>query len=135
MLYPHHDFSSAYIGLQSKSMTVHDNALEFLDTVLKSQLREMLVPLLDGKVSGTERAGIADRLVPVRIDSSEQAAATLVASDDPWLRSCGVYAIGTLGLKSLVHQLNRCATDPDPLVRETARQAKLRLQDTQAAGA
>src|SRR5712692_7064575 len=43
---------------------------KFLDTVLKSQLREMLVPLLDGKVSGTERAGIADRLVPVRIDSS-----------------------------------------------------------------
>jgi len=72
----------------------------------------MLVPLLDGKVSGTERAGIADRLVPVRIDSSEQAAATLVASDDPWLRSCGAYAIGTLGLKSLVHQLNRRATDP-----------------------
>jgi AAA family ATP:ADP antiporter len=133
LLYPHHDFSSAYIGLQSKSMTVHDNALEFLDTVLKSQLREMLVPLLDGKVSPTERAEIADRLVPVRIENSEQAAAALVTSEDPWLRSCGAYAIGNLGLKSLVHELNRCAADPDALVRETARQAKLRLQDSQAA--
>jgi ATP:ADP antiporter, AAA family len=135
LLYPRHDFSSAYIGLQSKSMTVHDNALEFLDTVLKSQLREMLVPLLDGKVSATERASIADRLVPVRIDSSEKAAAALVGSDDPWLRSCGAYAIGTLGLRTLTHELNRCAADPDPLVRETARQAKLRLQNTQAASA
>jgi ATP:ADP antiporter, AAA family len=134
LLYPHHDFSSAYIGLQSKSMTVHDNALEFLDTVLKSQLREMLVPLLDGKVTVTERASIADRLVPVRIDSSEQAAAALVASDDPWLRSCGAYAIGTLNLTALVDELDRCAADPDPLVRETARQAKLRLQDMQATG-
>ena len=135
LLYPHHDFGSAYIGLQSKNMTVHDNALEFLDTVLKSQLREMLVPLLDGKVSVTERAGIANRVVPVRIDSSEQAAAALVASDDPWLRSCGAYAIGTLGLTSLMHELKRCATDADPLVRETARQATLRLQNPRRASA
>jgi hypothetical protein len=128
LLYPHHDFSSAYVGLQSKSMTVHDNALEFLDTVLKSELREMLVPLLDGKVSVIERARIGDRLVHVRIDNSEQAAAALVSSDDPWLRSCGAYAIGTLGLTNLAHELNRCVADPDPLVRETAREAKLRLQ-------
>ena len=135
LLYPHHDFSSAYIGLQSKRMTVHDNALEFLDTVLKRELRRMLVPLLDGKVSAIERAAIANRLVPVRIDSSEQAAAALVASDDPWLRSCGAYAIGTLGLTALVHELSRCATDPDPLVRETARQAALRLQKPRVASA
>ena len=135
LLYPHHDFSSAYIGLQSKSMTVHDNALEFLDTVLKRELRQMLVPLLDGKVSATERAVMANRLVPIKIDSSEQAVAALVASDDPWLRSCGVYAIGTLGLTALVHELNRCAADPDPLVRETARQAAVRLQKPRAASA
>jgi AAA family ATP:ADP antiporter len=135
LLYPLHDFSSAYIGLQSKSMTVHDNALEFLDTVLKRQLREMLVPLLDGKVNVSERASIANRLMPVRIDSSEQAAAALVGSDDPWLRSCGAYAIGTLGLTTLTNELNRCAADPDPLVRETAREAKLRLQNVQVARA
>ena len=133
LLYPRHDFSSAYIGLQSKSITVHDNALEFLDTVLKTQLREMLVPLLDGKVSPGERASIAGRLVPVRINSSEEAAAALVASDDPWLRSCGAYAIGSLGLSALAHELNRCAADPNPLVRETARDAKMRLQNMQAA--
>ena len=135
LLYPYRDFSTAYIGLQSKSITVHDNALEFLDTVLKGQLREILVPLLDGKVTATERASIADRLVPVRIENSEQAAAALVASDDPWLRSCGAYAIGALGLNSLFDGLNRCLMDPDPLVRETARLAKSRLEPTQAAGA
>ena len=135
LLYPYRDFSTAYIGLQSRSITVHDNALEFLDTVLKGQLREILVPLLDGKVTATERASIADRLVPVRIENSEQAAAALVASDDPWLRSCGAYAIGALGLNALFDGLNRCLTDPDPLVRETARLAKLRLEATQSASA
>jgi ATP:ADP antiporter, AAA family len=135
LLYPYRDFSTAYIGLQSKSITVHDNALEFLDSVLKGQLRAILVPLLDGKVTSAERASIADRLVPVRIENSKQAAAALVASDDPWLRSCGAYAIGTLGLNSLFDDLNRCLTDPDPLVRETARLAKLRLEATRAASA
>ena len=128
LLFPRYDFTSAYISLQSNSTTVHDNTLEFLDTVLKRPLRDMLVPLLDGKVNVTERASIANRLIPVRIENAEQAAAELVASGDPWLRSCGAYAIGSLGLKGLSHELDRCATDLNPLVRETARQAKVRLQ-------
>jgi AAA family ATP:ADP antiporter len=108
LLYPHLDLHSVYFGLQSSNVTVYDNALEFLENVLKSQLRGMLVPLLDGKVSPKERAGIAERLVRAKVENSEQAVAELVASDDPWLKSCGAYAIGTLGMKSLEVELNRC---------------------------
>ena len=130
LLFPRFDFTSAYISLHSKSTTVHDNTLEFLDTVLKRPLRDMLLPLLDGKVTVNERASIAERIMPVRIENAEQAAAELVASGDPWLRSCGAYVIGSLGLKGLIHELNRCATDLNPLVRETALQAKGRLQES-----
>ncbi len=107
---------------------MHDNALEFLDNVLKSQLRDMLVPLLDGKITVGERARMANRLVRTKIENREHAVAALVASDDPWLRSCGAYAIGTFGLKSLEGELNRCLNDSDPLLRETARAAKQRLE-------
>jgi hypothetical protein len=107
---------------------VHDNALEFLDNVLRPQLREMLVPLLDSRVTVTERAELAQRLVRVKIETQEQAVAELVASDDPWLKSCGAYAIGTLGIKSLEDQLDQCLKESDPLLRETARAAKLRLE-------
>ena len=62
----------------------------------------------------------------------KQAKAELVASGDPWLRSCGAYAIGSLGLKGLIHELDRCTTDLNPLVRETARQARVRLQESQS---
>jgi AAA family ATP:ADP antiporter len=127
LLYPHLDLQSAYFGLQSNNVNVHDNALEFLENVLKSQLRGMLVPLLDGKISPKERAGIAERFVRARVESREQAVAELVSSDDPWLKSCGAYAIGSLGIKSLELELNRCLEHPDPLLRETARTAKLRL--------
>src|SRR6266404_4137590 len=128
LLHPRLDLHSAYIGLQSTSASVHDNALEFLDNVLKSHLREMLVPLLDSKITIAERAQIAQRLVRSKIESQEQAVAELVASDDPWLKSCGAYAIGSLGIRSLEDQLDRCLTESDPLLRETARAAKHRLE-------
>ena len=128
LLHPRLDLHSAYVGLQSTNASVHDNALEFLDNVLKSQLRDMLVPLLDSKISIGERAQIAQRLVRSKIENQEQAVAELVASDDPWLKSCGAYAIGSLGIRSLEEQLDRCLKEPDPLLRETARAAKLRLE-------
>jgi ATP:ADP antiporter, AAA family len=127
LLYPHLDVHSTYLGLQSKKVSVYDNALEFLDNVLKSQMRAMLVPLLDGRLTVAERAAVADRFVHAKIENQEQAVEALVASDDPWLRSCGAYAIGNLKMKSLESQLNRCLNDPDPLLRETARAAKQRL--------
>jgi len=132
LLYPRLDLHSAYFGLQSTNPTVYDNALEFLENVLKSQLRGMLVPLLDGKVSLKDRAVIAERFVRAKVENREQAVAELVASDDPWLKSCGAYAIGTLGLLTLEGELNRCLEDPDPLLRETARAAKVRLQGVSA---
>ncbi len=127
LLYPHLDVHSAYLGLQSKNVSVHDNALEFLDNVLKSQLREMLVPLLDGKITVRERAHVAEKLIHAKVENQEQAVLALVNSDDPWLRSCGAYAVGAFGLRSLEGELNRCLNDSDPLLRETARAAKLRL--------
>jgi hypothetical protein len=88
----------------------------------------MLVPLLDGRVSVAQRAAIADRFVRAKVENQEQAVEALVSSDDPWLRSCGAYAIGALGMKSLEGELNRCLNDSDPLLRETARAAKQRLE-------
>ncbi len=127
LLFPHYDFHSAYFGLQSNNVVVHDNALEFLDTVLKPQLRNLLVPLFDSEVNVAERVRLANRIVGAKLESRDEAVATLVGSEDPWLRSCGAYAIGKFGLKSLERELDRCLDDPDPLLRETARQAKLRL--------
>lgn len=128
LLYPHLDLQSVYFGLQSNNATAYDNSLEFLDNVLKSQLRAILVPVLDRKVSPKQRAAIGERFVRAKVANREQAVAELLASDDPWLKSCGAYAIGTFAIKSLEDQLGECLEHPDPLLRETARAAKIRLQ-------
>jgi AAA family ATP:ADP antiporter len=128
LLHPHLDLHSVYFGLQSKDPKVYDNALEFLDNVLKSQLRAVLLPLLDGKVSSKERAETGRRFVRASVASREEAITELLISDDPWLKSCGAYAIGTFAITSLEEKLTECLEHPDPLLRETARAAKLRLQ-------
>ncbi|HSA93734.1 MAG TPA: Npt1/Npt2 family nucleotide transporter [Terriglobales bacterium] len=135
LLHPGYDFHSAYVGLQSTNAVVHDNALEFLDNVLKPALRNTLVPLLDSEVSVSERARLGASLCHTGVESREAAVAELVSSDDPWLKACGVYAIGTLGLTSLRKQLESCLNHPDPLLRETARQAKVRLAEQKGAPA
>jgi hypothetical protein len=128
LLYPHLDLHSVYFGLQSKNADVYDNALEFLENVLKSQLRATLLPLLDGKVSPQQKAVIGERFVRAKMENREQAVAELLTSDDPWLKSCGAYAIGMFAIKSLEGKLGECLEHPDPLLRETARAAKNRLQ-------
>jgi AAA family ATP:ADP antiporter len=127
LLFPRHDLHSAYFGLQSKEAVVHDNALEFLDNVLKPQMRKLLVPLLDSDISIAERIHLANRLLGARVLSKEEAVLALMESQDPWLMSCGAYAVGILGLKSLEPLLDKRLDDPDALLREAARQAKVRL--------
>ncbi len=134
LLYPRHDFESAYYGLQAANPNVHDNALEFLDNVLKPEMRRLLVPLLDAHVTLAERARLGARFVRMQLDTQEEAAAALVGSDDPWLRACGAYVIGSLGLRSLAPQLERCLQDPDPLLRHAATEAKSRLARAAGAG-
>ena len=58
ILYPEHDLHSAYVGLQSDDPVVHDNAVEFMDSVLPPEVRALVIPLFDRDVQrrGAHRA-------------------------------------------------------------------------------
>jgi AAA family ATP:ADP antiporter len=133
LLFPTYDLHSAYFGLRSGNAAVRANALEFLDNILQPQLRSLVVPLLDSYVSVTERVRQANRLLGTAMESREQAVEVLAASDDSWMRSCAAYAIGALKLVSLAPELEKWINDPDPLLRETARAAKKRLETPEPA--
>lgn len=135
LLFPRYDLHSAYFGLQSKDAAVHDNALEFLDNILKPPMRKLLVPLLDSEVSVAGRVSLANRLVGAKVETREEAVAAMMHSQDPWLKSCAAYAIGILGLNFLERHLDSHLNDSDPLLREAVRQAKLRLAARKTAGA
>ena len=82
----------AYVGVRSSNPIVRANALEYLENTLRPELRQVLFPLIDSQVSEEERIGMANHVVGAPVESAEQALATLLASEDPWLRSRAEYA-------------------------------------------
>ena len=127
LLYTQEGLHDAYVGLRAPNPAIRANALEFLDNVLKPELRPLLVPLLDSQVTIEERIQLADRLVGAPVETAEQAIETLLASEDSWLRSCAVYAVGTLQLRGLEDALRRFEKSGDALLQESVRTARRRL--------
>ena len=125
--FPHQDLHSAYVGVQSTNPVVHDNALEFLENILSPQLRTQLVPLLDSAVPTRERVALAHRMLSAQPPSPTEAVRMLLQGDDPWLKACGVYTIGALGLKALLPELDELEASPDPLLREAVKQARAKV--------
>lgn len=131
LLWPDRDIHSAYVGVWSERASVRANAIEFLDNVLKPELRRLIIPLFDPQVHLADRVARANRLLGTVVESREQAIDALLRSDDPWLRSCGAYAAGALELRALQGRLEVLADDPLTLVSETARTALRRFTHTQ----
>ena len=129
LLFPRQDIDHAYLGLRSTDPRISSNALELLGHVLKPQLRGLLLPLVDPHVAVAERAALANRLVGVPVSSLREALATLLDTEDSWLKSCAAYAVGSLQVGELRQALDRWAEHPDPLVRETVRAACARLDN------
>lgn len=129
LIVPRRGFRSAWVALQSGNTVIHDQALDLLESVLRPEMRALLVPLVDPEVGEEERVRLARRLVGAPVESPEQAVAALASTGDPWLRSCAAWAIGALGLVSLEGHLDAWREDPDPLLRETVRQARVTLQE------
>jgi hypothetical protein len=127
ILYPGSDMHSAYVGLATGDPVVHDNAIEFLETVLSPQLRELIVPLFDRGVSPAQRGYLANRLLGASLGDRDEAISVLMLSHDPWLQSCAAYTIGEFRLVQFAEQLEQWRTHPDPLLRATAEDARRKL--------
>jgi len=128
MRWPGRDLHVVHLALRSSNPAVQANGVELLDNILPPEMRPILVPLVDPHVSVRERARLANRFVGTPIDSREHAVAALLESDDPWLRACGAYAAGELGLASLVPRLRRLAGIEDTLIADAAREAIGRIE-------
>ena len=127
LLHPRRGFRSAWVALQSGNAFIHDQALDLLDSALRPEMRALLVPLVDPEVGGTSACASPSASWGPPWRRRRQAVEALAGTGDPWLRSCAAYAIGARGLRSLEPQLEAWSEDPDPLLRETVRQARAKL--------
>ncbi len=135
ILYPQYDMHSAYVGLQSNDPVVHDNAVEFLDTVLPPEVRLVVIPLFDRDVPVATRIELANKLLGAALGDREEAIEVMAIGRDPWLRSCAAYAMGEMRLTRFAAQLDEWAKDSDALLRATAIDAREKLRHAAAAAA
>jgi HEAT repeat protein len=135
ILYPQYDMHSAYVGLQSSDPVVHDNAVEFMDSVLPPEVRQVIIPLFDREVPVEARIDTANRMLGSSLGDREEAIEVMALSQDPWLRACAAYAMGEMRLTRFAPTLDQWAGDTDPLLRATAVDAREKLRHAAAAAA
>jgi len=135
ILYPQYDLHSAYVGLQSADPVVHDNAVEFMDSVLPPEVRQVIIPLFDREVLVAARIAAANRILGSKLGDREEAIEVMALSQDPWLRASAAYAMGELRLTRFAPTLDQWAEDLDPLLRATAIDAREKLRHAAAAAA
>jgi ATP:ADP antiporter, AAA family len=132
LLYPETDFRSAHHGLRSSDATARDDAIEFLELAIDRDLRKTLVALLDPSVPLDERVVPILKRTGGGAPVAGELAAAMVQSSDPWLKACGISAVGALGLRELAGEVEACLNADDALLREAARVAKRQLAETPA---
>ena len=135
ILYPQYDMHSAYVGLQSNDLVVHDNAVEFLDSVLPPEVRAVVIPLFDREVAVSTRIESANKMLGASLGDREEAIEVMALSQDPWLRSCAAYAMGEMRLTRFAATLDEWAKHSEPLLRATAIDAREKLRHAAAAAA
>ena len=92
LMSPDESLHDAYVGVRSSNTLVRANAIEYLEHILKPELRQVLLPLIDSQIDEAERIRLANLLVGAPVATPEQALGTLLVSEDPWLRSRAEYA-------------------------------------------
>ena len=136
ILYPQYDLHSAYVGMQSDDPVVHDNSVEFMDSVLPPEVRSLIIPLFDRNVTVAQRIATANRVMGSSIGDREEAIEVMAQSEDPWLRACAAYAMGEMRLTRFAEKLDEWShDDADPLLRATAVDAREKLRHAAAAAA
>lgn len=120
LVYPPRDIYNAYQGVVSEEKTVRSNAIEFLDNLLKGDIKKFVLPLLDDvSVDSVLRKG--GEFFKVNRLNEEESLAFLITGRDPWLRACAIYRSGRLTSEKLTDLVKEAANDTDPIVSETAR--------------
>ncbi|MCP4566268.1 MAG: hypothetical protein GY841_01670 [FCB group bacterium] len=118
--YPARDIYNAYLGLISDRRTLRANAVEFLDNLLHIDIKKFMTPILDDNDSIAVAASWGRQLFNFRFNTNEQALMHLIRGRNNWLKACAIYNCEGVQNTELKKLIAEAATDPDPVVRETA---------------
>jgi len=120
LVYSPKDVYNAYQGVTSKNKIVRANAVEFLDNLLRNDIKKYIFPIVESVVA-EDVIRQAQRVFSLNQKSAEEGLADLIQGRDNWLRVCALYCAGQTDSPQLRDLVQKATSDRDPLVRETAR--------------
>ncbi|MGI8828070.1 MAG: HEAT repeat domain-containing protein [Chloroflexota bacterium] len=123
--YPGHGLTRTRQTLRTDDSGARAMAAELLDSLLEHRLAELVLPLVEATPERVVEIAGSRLGVPRR--SARERLAELAGSDDPWLRTCAIARIGTLGDTRLAPLAAAALDSDDPLVCEAALGACTRL--------
>jgi HEAT repeat protein len=125
LIYPQRDIYFAYTALKGTERSKRISAIEFLDNILKKDVKNLVLPLLEEETPDRLLARGKD-LFNVGVSGRNDALISLLRHD-PWLKACSLHAVGSDRIPELEPFCRRLLLDPDPRVREMADWALSRM--------
>ena len=126
LCYAPNDMYSAYLAVVDREQHLRASAFEFLDTILKKDVKRYLLPILDG-ISQEQRIKKGRELFEIRIEDRGEAVAALIQGRDPWLKACATFTLLEFCNEELLRLARAHRQDAHPVVRETAELVLRRL--------
>jgi AAA family ATP:ADP antiporter len=114
------DMYNAFLGVTSDKPGLKADSVEFLDNVLKPELKKIIVPVIetDKPESLVVRA---HELFGIEVPGEEESIDILLEGDDNWLKVCTLYLIAEMKWSRHIETVTRLAEGPHPVVIETSK--------------
>jgi ATP/ADP translocase/HEAT repeat protein len=116
---PEHAVRHAYTAYTSEQEHLRALAVEWLNSVLDYDLRQLLGPIIDPpSFAATAQAG--ERLLGERVESLEDVLLVLIDGPDPRLQACAFYHAAAAPTTPLIDRARQAVDDVDERVRNAA---------------
>ncbi len=120
LYYPPSQIQAAYLAVSHRRAEEFAAVLELLDNILESDLKDVLLPMIDGSPHlldiGRERFGI-------EVPGIEEALREQIRTGDTWLAACAVTAVAELKLTRMAGIVSQVAASGDPVLSPVAKSA------------
>jgi AAA family ATP:ADP antiporter len=129
MKYPPKDMVDAYLGLMSQTAKLKAIAIEFLDNILETRLKRILIPIVE---EGRREIVSERKSRKVRIEKTDdlECIRSLLSSYDNWLKACTIYLSAALNYREFFDSIEELIHSSDPIVSETAQLYVRRLSSS-----
>lgn len=128
--YPPKDIYDAYLGVMSQRSRLRADAIEFLDNVLRSDFKRLIIPIIE-MTPVNVLLDMTKNEFGYSVHSEDESIEILLQGRDNWLRACTLYLIAEMRYDRYRDRIAEMESHPDPVVRETARFCLNRFGDTQ----